>query len=145
MCVGGIRCTSSQHNAHNTELRVLYPWHPWAGRIVDIREVIEKTSGHVARCSLSGEELRTAVNTEAKYLLLRHAFEQLGCIRVQLRTDLRNERSQKAIERIGGVREGVLRNHMILPDGSYRHSVYFSVIDTEWPAVKTHLDELLVR
>jgi hypothetical protein len=60
---------------------------------------------------------RTPVNTECKYLLLRHAFETLGCIRVQLKTDLRNERSQKAIERIGAVKEGVLRNHMILPDG----------------------------
>ena len=86
---------------------------------------------------------RTAVNTEAKYLLLRHAFEDLGCIRVQLKTDMRNERSQKAIERVGAVREGVLRNHMILPDGRLRDSVYFSIIDTEWPAVKIHLEELL--
>ncbi|SRR5258706_2255145 len=88
---------------------------------------------------------RTAVNTEAKYLLLRHAFEALGCIRVQLKTDLRNERSQKAIERIGALREGVLRNHMILPDGAYRHSVYFSILDNEWPAVKIHLEELLAK
>ena len=88
---------------------------------------------------------RTVVNTEAKYLLLRHAFEQLGCIRVQLKTDLRNERSQKAIERIGAKREGVLRNHIILPSGMYRHSVYFSVIDDEWPAVKTHLEEMLAK
>jgi len=86
---------------------------------------------------------RTAVNTEAKYLLLCQAFEVLGCIRVQLKTDLRNERSQKAIERIGAVREGVLRNHMILPDGRTRDSVYFSILDREWPAVKTHLQELL--
>ena len=75
---------------------------------------------------------RTVVNTECKYLLLQHAFEKLGCIRVQLKTDLRNERSQKAIERIGAVKEGVLRNHMILPDGHYRHSVYYSILDTEW-------------
>jgi len=88
---------------------------------------------------------RTAVNTEAKYLLLRHAFETLGCIRVQLKTDLRNERSQKAIERIGATREGVLRNHMILPDGAYRDSVYFSILDREWPVVKTHLEQLLAR
>lgn len=88
---------------------------------------------------------RTAVNTEAKYLLLRHAFEMLGCIRVQLKTDTRNERSQKAIERIGAVREGVFRNHMIMPDGFYRDSVYFSIIESEWPAVKTHLEELLRR
>lgn len=88
---------------------------------------------------------RSAVNTECKYLLLRHAFETLGCIRVQLKTDLRNERSQKAIERIGAVREGVLRNHMILPDGRYRHSVFYSILDTEWLAVKTKLEDIMGR
>ena len=88
---------------------------------------------------------RTVVNTECKHLLLKHAFETLGCIRVQLKTDLRNERSQKAIERIGAVKEGVLRNHMILPDGRYRHSVFYSILDSEWPAVKKRLDEMLVR
>jgi RimJ/RimL family protein N-acetyltransferase len=86
---------------------------------------------------------RTAVNTEAKYLLLRHAFESLGCIRVQLKTDVRNERSQRAIERIGGVREGVLRNHMIRPDGTYRDSVFYSILDREWPDVKIRLEALL--
>jgi RimJ/RimL family protein N-acetyltransferase len=88
---------------------------------------------------------RTAVNTECKYLLLQHAFETLGCIRVQLKTDLRNERSQRAIERIGAVKEGVLRNHMILPDGRVRHSVFYSILDTEWPEVKQRLEELLAR
>ena len=88
---------------------------------------------------------RTVVNTECKYLLLRHAFETLGCIRVQLKTDLRNERSQKAIERIGAVKEGVLRNHMILPDGRYRHSVFFSVLDAEWPEVKKRLEDMMNR
>jgi N-acetyltransferase len=88
---------------------------------------------------------RTPVNTETKYLLLRHAFEVLGCIRVQLKTDLRNERSQKAIERIGAVREGVLRNHMILEGGNFRHSVYYSILDSEWPAVKTRLEDMLAR
>lgn len=88
---------------------------------------------------------RTAVNTECKYLLLKHAFETLGCIRVQLKTDLRNERSQKAIERIGAVKEGVLRNHMILPDGRIRHSVFYSILDTEWDGVKNRLEEMLVR
>jgi len=86
---------------------------------------------------------RTAVNTECKYLLLQYAFEALECIRVQLKTDLRNERSQKAIERIGAVKEGVLRNHMILPDGRIRHSVYYSITDTEWPEVKARLEEML--
>ncbi|HJR79141.1 MAG TPA: GNAT family protein [Anaerolineales bacterium] len=88
---------------------------------------------------------RTVVNTECKYLLLRHAFEELGCIRVQLKTDSRNERSQKAIERIGAVKEGVLRNHMILPDGYIRHSVYYSILDTEWPQVKKRLQGMLER
>ena len=86
---------------------------------------------------------RTPVNTECKYLLLRHAFETLGCIRVQLKTDLRNERSQKAIERIGAKKEGVLRNHMILPDGRIRHSVFYSILDTEWGDVKQRLEEMM--
>jgi len=86
---------------------------------------------------------RSAVNTECKYLLLQHAFEVLGCLRVQLKTDLRNERSQRAIERIGAVREGVLRNHMLLPDGHVRSSVYYSLLNLEWPAVKAKLEEKL--
>ncbi|MFZ5856145.1 MAG: GNAT family N-acetyltransferase [Chloroflexota bacterium] len=86
---------------------------------------------------------RTAVNTETKYLLLKHAFETLGCIRVQLKTDARNVRSQKAIERIGGVKEGVLRNHMILPDGTIRHSVYYSILDSEWEGAKVRLENIL--
>lgn len=88
---------------------------------------------------------RTVVNTECKYLLLRHAFETLQCIRVQLKTDLRNERSQKAIERLGAVKEGVLRNHMILPNGRYRHSVFYSILDTEWPGVKKRLEGMMGR
>jgi RimJ/RimL family protein N-acetyltransferase len=88
---------------------------------------------------------RTVVNTECKYLLLRHAFETLGCIRVQLKTDLRNERSQRAIERIGAVKEGVLRNHMILPDGRIRHSVFYSILDSEWPDVKKLLEGMMNR
>ena len=88
---------------------------------------------------------RTAVNTECKYLLMTYAFETLGAIRVQLKTDLRNERSQKAIERIGAKKEGVLRNHMILPDGYIRHSVFYSVLDTEWPEVKKNLEGMMNR
>ena len=88
---------------------------------------------------------RTSVNTECKYLLLSHAFETLGCIRVQLKTDSRNERSQKAIERIGAKKEGVLRNHMILPDGRYRHSVFYSILDTEWVYVKKNLEAMMER
>jgi N-acetyltransferase len=88
---------------------------------------------------------RTAANTECKYLLLRHAFETLGCQRVQFKTDLRNERSQRAIERIGATREGVLRSHMLLPDGTLRSSVYFSILENEWPAVKAHLELMLAH
>jgi len=88
---------------------------------------------------------RTPVNTECKYLLLSRAFETLGCIRVQLKTDLRNERSQKAIERIGAKKEGVLRNHMILPDGRYRHSVFYSILDTEWEGVKNRLERMMKK
>jgi RimJ/RimL family protein N-acetyltransferase len=86
---------------------------------------------------------RTPVNTECKYLLLRHAFEALGAIRVQFKTDSRNMTSQRAIERIGAVKEGVLRNHVIMPDGYYRHSVYYSIIESEWPMVKAHLESRL--
>ena len=86
---------------------------------------------------------RTAVNTECKYLMLRHAFAHLNALRVCLKTDHRNERSQRAIERIGAVREGVLRNHRIARDGANRHSVYYSIIDTEWPGVKQRLEGML--
>jgi N-acetyltransferase len=88
---------------------------------------------------------RTPINTECKYLLLGHAFEQLNCIRVQLKTDSRNERSQRAIERLGAVREGVLRKHLILPDAHVRDSVYYSILDTEWPSVKVRLQAMLAR
>jgi N-acetyltransferase len=88
---------------------------------------------------------RTAVNTECKYLLLRHAFETLDCVRVWFKIDVRNERSQRAVERIGAVREGVLRNHMILPDGYIRDSVIYSFLPSEWPAVKSRLESLLQR
>ena len=90
------------------------------------------------------EYQRTTVNTECKYLLLTHACEKLGCIRVQLKTDLRKVRSQKAIERIGAKREGILRNHMILPSGQFRDSVFYSILDSEWPEVKKRLGELIV-
>jgi RimJ/RimL family protein N-acetyltransferase len=88
---------------------------------------------------------RTVVNTECKYLLLRHAFEVLNAIRVQFKTDGRNIVSQRAIERLGAVREGVLRKQMILPDGYQRDAVLYSIIDTEWPAVKARLEAFLTR
>ncbi len=86
---------------------------------------------------------RTASNTEAKYLLLRHAFESLGCMRVELKTDSLNEKSRAAILRIGAKEEGIFRNHMITASGRIRHTVYFSIIDSEWPAVKARLETRL--
>lgn len=86
---------------------------------------------------------RTAVNTECKYLLLTHAFETLKVIRAQIKTDSLNVRSQAAIERIGAVKEGVLRNHMITPDGRFRDSVFYSILDSEWAGVKKKLEEML--
>ncbi len=86
---------------------------------------------------------RTAMNTEAKYLLLRHAFETLGCLRVELKTDSLNERSRAAILRIGAREEGIFRNHMITASGRIRHTVYFSIIDSEWLAVKARLETAL--
>ncbi|MGH9353031.1 MAG: GNAT family N-acetyltransferase [Terriglobia bacterium] len=86
---------------------------------------------------------RTFVNTEAKYMMLRHAFETWGCVRVYLKTDSLNDRSRQAILRLGAKEEGTLRNHMIMPGGRLRHSVYFSIIDSEWPAVKARLEAKL--
>lgn len=88
---------------------------------------------------------RTLSNTEAKYLMLRHAFESLGCIRVEFKTDSLNEQSRQALLRIGAKEEGILRNHMIAYGGRVRHSVYFSIIDSEWPDVKANLEEKLAR
>jgi N-acetyltransferase len=87
---------------------------------------------------------RTAVNTEAKYLMLRHAFEAVGCIRVEFKTDSINERSRRALLRIGAKEEGTLRNHMIVHDGRYRHTVFFSVIESEWHEVKLNLEARLL-
>lgn len=92
---------------------------------------------------IAREWQRTAINTEAKYLLLRHAFESLGCMRVELKTDSLNERSRAAILRIGAREEGVFRNHMVTASGRIRHTVYFSIIDSEWPAVKARLEAKL--
>jgi RimJ/RimL family protein N-acetyltransferase len=86
---------------------------------------------------------RTAINTEAKYLLLKHAFETLGCMRVELKTDSLNEKSRNAILRIGAKEEGIFRNHMITASGRIRHSAYYSIIDSEWPEVKARLEAKL--
>lgn len=94
---------------------------------------------------LGQDAQRTAANTEAKLLLLTHAFEVLGCVRVEFKTDARNERSQRALLRIGATREGILRNHMIVQGDYVRDSVYFSVIAAEWPDVKARLQSLMDR
>lgn len=85
----------------------------------------------------------TQINPENKYLLLRHAFEALGMVRVQLKCDGRNLLSQRAIARLGAVREGVLRKHLILPDGYIRDTVMFSIISDEWPQIKARLEDRL--
>jgi RimJ/RimL family protein N-acetyltransferase len=83
---------------------------------------------------------RSGINVEAKYLQLRHAFETLGAIRVAFKTHHKNVKSQNAIAALGATQEGVFRNHMITQDGSFRHSVWFSIIQEEWPAVKIELE-----
>jgi len=88
----------------------------------------------VARSHQRGE-----VNTRAKLLLLEHAFGRLGCLRVEFKTDARNEKSRAALLRIGAREEGTLRHHMLLHDGSHRDSVYFSILDDEWPSVRKRL------
>ncbi len=123
--------------------------------------IVERTSGKPVGCTRYGNidrvhrrvEIgwtwvakpwqRTAVNTETKYLLLRHAFETLGCIRVELKTDSLNEKSRAAILRIGARQEGIFRNHMITASGRIRHTVYFSIVANEWPAVKARLEQRL--
>lgn len=99
--------------------------------------------GEIGHTWLTPSVWRSRINTECKYLLLCHAFETLGMIRIQLKTDSRNTRSQAAIERLGAVKEGVLRNHVILPDGYIRHSVMYSITNTEWPDVKIRLTTFL--
>jgi RimJ/RimL family protein N-acetyltransferase len=86
---------------------------------------------------------RSAINTEEKYLQLRHAFETLGCIRVEFKIDALNTKSRQALARICATEEGIFRNHMIMPGGRIRHSVYFSIIHDERPRVKAHLEGLL--
>ena len=92
---------------------------------------------------LAASAQRTGINTEAKYLMLRHAFETLGCVRVQFTTDELNARSRAAILRLGAVEEGIVRHERIMPDGRKRNSVRFSIIDDEWPAVRSRLERKL--
>ena len=94
---------------------------------------------------LAASVQRTAVNTEAKLMLLKHAFEDQGALRVQFKTDGRNLRSQEALERLGAVKEGVLRKQRVNHDGYVRDAVYYSILDDEWPAVKQRLTARLKR
>lgn len=86
---------------------------------------------------------RTPINTECKFLLLRYAFEVLGCFRVELKTDVLNTKSRNAILRIGAKEEGILRKHTIADTGRIRDTVYYSILDSEWPGVKAKLEEIL--
>lgn len=88
---------------------------------------------------------RSAINTESKLLLLAHCFDTLGCVRVELKTDARNEKSQRAIERIGAKYEGVMRKHMLTRGGFHRDSVYYAIIDDEWPDVRARLEAMLLE
>ncbi len=125
--------------------------------------IMDRTTGHVVGSTrymnidfanrrveigstwLAGPWQRTAINTEAKLLLLRYAFEELGCARVELKTDALNERSRRAIGRLGAKEEGTLRKHMVTDSGRIRDTVYFSILDTEWEAVRAGLEAKLTR
>ena len=122
---------------------------------------IDKASGKVAGCTRYGSiamehrrlEIgwtwvgrrfqRSHVNTEAKYLMLRHAFETLSCMRVEFKTSAKNQRSRDAMKRIGCIEEGILRKHMLRENGEPRDTVYLSILDDEWPAVKTRLEGMM--
>lgn len=119
------------------------------GRAVGGTSYLDITPAHrrieIGWTWLGARARRTAINTECKYLLLKHAFETLGCSRVQLKTDARNLRSQVAIERLGAAKEGVLRRHMVLPDGHVRDTVMYSIVSEEWPMVLKRLQASLRR
>jgi RimJ/RimL family protein N-acetyltransferase len=123
--------------------------HLASGRIAGATRYLEMRPPHrsleIGGTWYAPEFQRTAVNTECKYLMLKYAFEEMNCIRVQFKADARNESSIRAIERLGAVREGVLRNHYILLDGTFRDSAYFSILDREWPGVKRRLEQRLVE
>lgn len=121
--------------------------HPASGEVMGSSRYLQVRLAHrsleIGYSWLGQAFQRTAVNTEAKLLLLRHAFEGMGANRVELKTDQRNSRSQRAIERLGAVREGVLRSHMIAQHGYLRDTVMYSIIRPDWPAVRQRLEGLL--
>ena len=111
-------------------------------RLLDVRPADRQVE--IGATFLGRDYWRTPANTESKYLFLRHCFETLGCVRVALKTDGRNVRSQEAIARLGAAREGVLHRHMRVK-GYQRDTVYYSILDDEWPAVKAGLEAKLAR
>jgi RimJ/RimL family protein N-acetyltransferase len=110
-------------------------------RLFDVQ--LGNRNGEIGHTWLNPSVWRTRINTECKYMILRHCFETLNFIRVQLKTDLRNVRSQEAIARLGAVREGIWRNHVIMHDGYIRSSVLFSILAEEWPGVKQRMEKFL--
>jgi RimJ/RimL family protein N-acetyltransferase len=128
---------------------------PWITRRIADGKVVGTTrygaidrinkSVEIGWTMLGPDARRTAANTEAKYLQLRHAFDTLGAVRVWLKTDAINIRSQQAIERIGAKLEGTIRNERFLPNGRLRDAKFYSIIDREWPEVRRHLEALLAR
>jgi len=111
-------------------------------RFMDIDETHKRLE--IGTSWISPAFWRTAINTNCKYLLLQYCFEVLNLQRVQIKTDHENIRSQRAIERLGATKEGVLRNHMVRKDGTTRHTVMYSITLQEWPQVKKHLQQLLI-
>jgi len=118
-----------------------------SGRVIGSTRLmnIDRQNRHVEIGStwIAPQWQRTIVNTEAKYLMLRHAFETWGCMRVELKTDALNQKSRNAILRLGAKEEGTLRQHLITWTGRVRDTVYFSIIDSEWPEVKAKLEAKL--
>jgi RimJ/RimL family protein N-acetyltransferase len=120
---------------------------PAAGRVIGATRFMNMELGHrrveIGSTWIAPAWQRTVVNTEAKYLMLRHAFEHWRCLRVELKTDALNQKSRRAILRLGAREEGTLRKHMVTWTGRVRDSVYFSILDTEWPEVKARLEARL--
>jgi RimJ/RimL family protein N-acetyltransferase len=114
-----------------------------SGRVVGATSYLNIAAVHrrveIGSTWIAPQSQRTAFNTEAKLLLLQHAFDTLGCMRVEFKTDSLNERSRAALLRIGAIEEGTHRNHMIADSGRLRHSVYYSIINSEWPQVRAAL------
>lgn len=137
------RLTLEGHSKRNTFAVVLKETGQVVGSTSYLDRDDQQKSLEIGSTFYAASVRRTGVNTQCKYLLLRHAFEVLGCERVLIKADSTNARSLAAIERIGAKREGVIRHDKRRRDGSWRDAVYFSVISPEWPETKAHLEMLL--